>query len=74
MPEVETEETFTLTFNVDTLKRIIELKDEEILNLTENGKSYTVWKREGKICIEFTEVVVAEFEMSDYAPDNDWRD
>jgi len=71
MPEVEDEVEIELKLDDQTLKRMLELKENEIMKGCDGNHYFTAVRKGDRIYIVFSESVTLEFDMSDYAPDWD---
>ena len=74
MPSVQHEIEIVLKLCDETLKRMLELKENETMQASDGQRYFTAIRKNGHIIITFTEEVEVEFDMRDYAPDNSWRD
>ncbi len=70
MPEVEGEQEVSTELDIADLQKLAAIKDGEILDLS----ACQATRKGNTITITFCTVVIVEFDMGDFAPDNDWRD
>lgn len=71
MPEVEGNVDIQLKLCDQVLRKMLELKEREAIRACDGKHYYTALRQNGEIYIMFSEVVVLEFNLSDYAPERD---
>jgi hypothetical protein len=71
LPEVEGNVEIELKLCDQVLRKMLELKETEIMKACDGKHYYTAVRKNGEIYIMLSEVVVLEFELSDYAPEQD---
>lgn len=74
MPEATDEVEIELKLSEELLRRMLELKENEIIMACDGKRYFNITRKNGDIYISLTEEVTIEFDMSNYAPDHDWRD
>jgi len=68
MPTNEQETEIELKLSKATLRRILKLKEGDILKGNESGRSYTATVTDSVVTISFIELVLVEFDISDFEP------
>lgn len=71
MPEVEGNIEIELKLCDQVLRKMLELKECEVIKACDGKHYYTVIRKNSDILLMLTEVVVLEFDLSDYAPERD---
>lgn len=71
MPETEGEVQIELKLCDETLRAMLNLKENEMMLGADGTRNFTAIRKNGRIHITFAEWVTLEFDMSDYAPDWD---
>lgn len=71
MPEVEGNVDIQLKLCDQVLRKMLELKEREVIRACDGKHYYTVIRKNSDILLMLTEVVVLEFDLSDYAPEPD---